>query len=131
VVDTEVFQPASHVATQSPVLGWIGTHSTFPYLESIFPALSELARDHSFRLKVVGAGRDEVTVPGVEVENLPWSLERELADFQSIDIGLYPINASLYSGNWRWENLVSRPSSMAVGVPCAAAAVGGSACWRR
>jgi len=59
----------------------IGTHSTFPYLESIFPVLSELAKEYRFRLKIVGAGKDEVRIPGLEVENLPWKLEREVADF--------------------------------------------------
>src|SRR5947208_2310474 len=117
VVDTEVFRPASTPANEGGtdidpsanasgtnkslhrtkssrvVLGWIGTHSTFPYLESIFPVLTELAKEYDFRLKVVGAGKDEITIPGVEVENLRWSLEREVRDFQSIDIGLYPIDA--------------------------------------
>src|SRR3989449_6034546 len=72
VVDTEIFRPAKREAATGPiVLGWIGTHSTFPYLESIFPVLSELAKNYSFRLKVVGAGKDEVSLSGVEVENLP------------------------------------------------------------
>jgi glycosyltransferase involved in cell wall biosynthesis len=123
------FRPAtSPVAARRPVLGWIGTHSTFPYLESIFPVLSGLARNHSFRVKVVGAGREEVMVPGVEVENLPWSLEREVADFQSIDIGLYPIDAALYSGKWAaGKSGFKAIQYMAVGVPYVATPVGGSA----
>ena len=100
VVDTAIFLPVPRRDDHPVVLGWIGTHSTFPYLESIFPALSELAKEYRFRLKIVGAGTDEVSIPGVEVENLPWTLEREVSDFQSIDIGLYPIDASLYSGKW-------------------------------
>jgi glycosyltransferase involved in cell wall biosynthesis len=128
VVDTEIFQPVPRSPAGLPVLGWIGTHSTFPYLESIFPVLSELSRDHSFRLKVVGAGRDEVKVPGVEVENLPWDLEREVADFQSIDVGLYPIDAALYSGKWAaGKSGFKAIQYMAVGVPYVATAVGGSA----
>jgi glycosyltransferase involved in cell wall biosynthesis len=128
VVDTEIFQPASRAGAKAPVLGWIGTHSTFPYLQSIFPVLSELAKTHSFRLKVVGAGLSEVIVPGVEVENLPWSLEREVADFQSIDIGLYPIDAALYSGKWAaGKSGFKAIQYMAVGVPYVAAPVGGSA----
>jgi glycosyltransferase involved in cell wall biosynthesis len=128
VVDTEVFQPASRSDAGVPVLGWIGTHSTFPYLESIFPVLSELAKSHSFRLKVVGAGVSEVRVAGVEVENLPWSLEREVADFQSIDIGLYPIDPALYSGKWAaGKSGFKAIQYMAVGVPYVATPVGGSA----
>src|ERR1700720_837430 len=70
VVDTEVFRPATGRSKDTPVvLGWIGTHSTFPYLESIFPVLAELAKIHRFQLKVVGAGKDEIRIPGIEVEN--------------------------------------------------------------
>jgi len=128
VVDTEIFQPAARADPGVPVLGWIGTHSTFPYLQSIFPVLSELAKTHTFRLKVVGAGLSEVSVPGVAVENQPWSLEREVADFQSIDIGLYPIDAALYSGKWAaGKSGFKAIQYMAVGVPYVATPVGGSA----
>ena len=128
VVDTAVFQPAPRRDDDPVVLGWIGTHSTFPYLESIFPVLSELAREYKFRLKIVGAGKDEVSVTGVEVENLPWKLEREVSDFQSIDIGLYPIDASLYSGKWAFgKSGFKAIQYMAVGIPYVATPVGGSA----
>jgi glycosyltransferase involved in cell wall biosynthesis len=129
VVDTALFQPAPRRAGGDPVvIGWIGTHSTFPYLESIFPVLSELAKMFEFRLKIVGAGKDEVSVPEVEVENLPWKLAREVADFQSIDIGLYPIDASLYSGKWAaGKSGFKAIQYMAVGIPYVATPVGGSA----
>src|SRR5437016_899279 len=150
VVDTEVFRPAcppanaggpdndrpvdaggidkpSHRTNSRVVLGWIGTHSTLPYLESIFPVLSELARNHDFRLKIVGAGKDEIRIPGVEVENLRWSLEREVQDFQSIDIGLYPIDASLYSGKWAaGKSGFKAIQYMAVGIPYVATPIGAS-----
>jgi glycosyltransferase involved in cell wall biosynthesis len=73
VVDTDRFRPASGPNRRDPsvpVIGWIGTHSTCPYLESIFPALQDLARSHRFLLKVVGSGRDRISVPGVSVQTL-------------------------------------------------------------
>ncbi len=128
VVDPDLFQPAPRRKDDPVVLGWIGTHSTFPYLESIFPVLSELAKEYKFRLKIVGAGKDEVSIPSVQVENLPWTLEREVSDFQSIDIGLYPIDASLYSGKWAaGKSGFKAIQYMAVGIPYVATPVGGSA----
>ena len=109
------------------MLGWIGTHSTFPYLESIFPVLGDLARRHKFRLKVVGAGKEGISVPGVALENSAWEINREVEDFQSIDIGLYPIDASLYSGWASGKSGFKAVQYMAVGVPYVAIPVGGSA----
>jgi glycosyltransferase involved in cell wall biosynthesis len=135
VVDTESFRPRHahddaderHAATddETPVVGWIGTHSTYPYLESVFPVLQRLAREGvRFRLKVVGAGREDVSVEGVEVESLPWKLEREIGDFQSFDVGLYPIVPSDWAtGKSGFKSI----QYMAVGVPFVATPIGASA----
>ncbi len=90
VVDTQKFHPVDK-ANKIPTVGWIGTHSTFPFLKSIFPALENTAQKHKFKLKIVGSGQKEISLRGVEVENLEWKLERETEDFQSLDIGLYPM----------------------------------------
>ena len=91
VVDTDIFKPAER-NNEVPVIGWIGTHSTFPFLERLFPVLRGLAVKHPFVLKIVGSGRERIDLDGVNVRNLPWSLEREVEDFRSLDIGLYPID---------------------------------------
>jgi glycosyltransferase involved in cell wall biosynthesis len=126
VVDLDRFRPAPKRDGAAPVLGWVGTHSTYPFLQSIFPVLSDLARGHSFRLRVVGSGAERVEVPGVEVENLEWSLEREPEDFSSIDVGLYPLTAL---GNAPGEWLAGKSGFkavqyMAVGVPFVVTPVG-------
>ena len=120
VVDMDRFRPAEK-RNDVPVIGWIGTHSTFPYLESIFPVLQKLARSHPFRLKVIGSGRKTLDLPGVEVENYDWKLEREVADLQSFDIGLYPIkNDDWATGKSGFKAI----QYMAVGIPYVVSPVG-------
>jgi glycosyltransferase involved in cell wall biosynthesis len=123
VVDTDLFRPAAREGDDetTPVVGWVGTHSTFPYLESIFPVLEELARSHRFRLKIVGAGRDTVSVAGVEVENLPWEMGREVADFRSFDVGLYPVVPSDWAAG---KSGFKSVQYMSVGVPFVATPLG-------
>lgn len=100
VVDTDVFRPFEK-HNNIPVVGWVGTHSTFPSLEFLFPVLERLAHRHEFILRVVGSARDAIEIPGVRSEVLEWSLEREVEDFCTLDVGLYPIVVSS-SANEEW-----------------------------
>ncbi len=125
VVDTDRFCPVQK-DNEIPVLGWIGTHSTFPVLESIFPVLQRLARKHQFLLKIVGAGRGKVTVEGVNVVNLDWELDTEVSHFQSLDVGLYPITVT---GSMPAEWIVGKSGFkaiqyFAVGVPFVMSPIG-------
>lgn len=125
VVDTEIFCPVEKT-NKIPVIGWIGTHSTFPFVESIFPVLQRLAKKHEFVLKIVGAGREKVEIEGVKIENLKWNLEREVSDFQTLDIGLYPVKTSA-SASSEWISGKSGFKAiqyMAVGVPFVMSPVG-------
>lgn len=125
IADTDIFRPLEK-QNEIPVLGWIGTHSTFPFLESIFPVLERLAEKHRFRLKIVGSGRPEITIKNVEIENLDWSLDREVDDFRSLDIGLYPIViAGAADENWiKGKSGFKAIQYMAVGVPFVVTPVG-------
>jgi glycosyltransferase involved in cell wall biosynthesis len=122
VVDLDRFRPRPDgVRSDPPVIGWIGSHSTYPFLETLFPVLQRLARSRRFRLRIIGSGRDEVRVPGVDVENLPWSLEREVEDFQGLDIGLYPIVPDEWSMGKSGFKAVQY---LAVGIPYVVSPVG-------
>lgn len=125
IVDTDQFIPIDKT-NAVPVLGWIGTHSTFPFLTKLFPVLSDLALKHTFRLKIVGSGAESVEIPGIEIENLQWDLEREIADFQLLDIGLYPMSVS-DSANDDWlagKSGFKAVQYMAVGIPSVMSPVG-------
>jgi len=125
VVDNEKFQPVES-KNIVPVIGWIGTHSTFPSLESIFPVLQRLSRKHQFVLRVVGSGQNDIDLPSVEVEAPAWRLETEIEHFQSFDIGLYPI-ATSSSANEDWlkgKSGFKAIQYMAVGIPFVMSPVG-------
>jgi glycosyltransferase involved in cell wall biosynthesis len=127
VADTDRFRPATRSNTDGmtvPVIGWIGTHSTYPYLESIFPALQDLARTHRFHLKIIGSGKDEIRIPEVSVETVDWSLEHEVEDFQSFDIGLYPIVDDGWSAGKSGFKAIQY---MAVGIPYVVTPLGAGA----
>jgi glycosyltransferase involved in cell wall biosynthesis len=121
IVDTAVFSERTEHEEKVPVIGWIGSHSTFPYFESIIPVLESLAAEHRFRVRLVGCGRERVTIRGVDVEVLPWALEREVADFHAIDIGVYPLP------NDRWAEGKSGLKAieyLSVGIPYVASSIG-------
>ncbi len=121
VVDADVFRPARHSNINLPVVGWIGTHSTSRYLSEVIDPLRKAAERHKFILKIVGSGRDW-NIPGVEVIAKAWSLQEEVADYQSLDIGLYPVRADEWGkGKSGFKPVVY----MSCGAACIASPVGG------
>ncbi|HEX8173191.1 MAG TPA: glycosyltransferase family 4 protein [Thermoanaerobaculia bacterium] len=122
-VDTALFTPRSDDPTTGrdvPVIGWIGSHSTAAYLKTIVPVLERLARDHRFRVRVVGAG-EPIAIAGVEVDNLPWRRDREVFDFQTLDIGVYPLADDVWA---QAKSGLKAAEYLAVGVPFVASPVG-------
>ena len=125
VVDTDEFRPTVR-SNEVPLIGWIGTHSTYPFLEWLFPVLEKLAEKHRFALKIVGANKSDIRLKGIDVVNLPWELDREIEHFQSLDIGLYPMTLS-GSANEEWlqgKSGFKAIQYMAVGVPFVMSPIG-------
>ena len=122
IVDTARFRPRGVRAGEGvPMVGWIGTHSTYPFLERLFPLFSQLASELPFRLMIVGSGCATIRVPGVEVESRPWRMDREVEDFQSIDAGVYPIVDDEWSAGKAGFKAVQY---MAAGIPFVMSPVG-------
>jgi len=123
IVDTNIFVPRPDTAATNevPVIGWIGTHSTWSFVESILPVLEDLAKTAKFRFRVVGSGRDRVDARGVVVEVRPWELDREITDFQTIDVGIYPLPEDEWTVGKSGLKLVEY---LATGVACVVSPVG-------
>jgi glycosyltransferase involved in cell wall biosynthesis len=122
-VDTTRFVPRADRTLppgRKPVVGWIGSPTTFPYLEALAGVLRETALRQPFTLKVSGAGRP-VRFPGVDVEEVPWSMRDEVTLFNTCDVGVYPLTDDEWSkGKCGFKAI----QCMACGVPVVAAAVG-------
>jgi glycosyltransferase involved in cell wall biosynthesis len=125
-VDTDKFRPDprgpdhGRPAGGRPLVGWIGSPTTGTYIHGLLTVLQRVAAARPFDLRISGAGRP-FEVPGLTVENLPWSLDREVELFNTCDIGVYPLK----DDDWaRGKCGFKAIQFMACGVPVVAAAVG-------
>ena len=120
-IDPVKFRPADPPgSSERCVVGWIGSHSTVKYVEDLLPILQRAAGKYRFTFRVVGAAAP-LRAPGLQVDQRPWVLEREVEDFQGCDIGVYP----LWDDPWAQGKCGFKAIQfMACGVPVVAAAVG-------
>lgn len=89
-VDTDRFLPANAYSNTGKVtIGWTGTFSSKSYLDLLKNVFYELNKRCEFRLRVIGNFRYEL--PGIDLEVIQWTKEKEVEDLQGIDIGVYPL----------------------------------------
>lgn len=118
-IDTEKFN-VTQKNSKELIIGWIGSPTTVPYLRIIFNVIQKLSQKYDFILKIVGA-EEQTFIPGVKIENYEWKLEREIQDFQSINIGVYPLSDTLWA---KGKAAFKAIQYMAVGTPVVASRVG-------
>jgi len=120
-VDTTRFVPRSvQRVSNPPVVGWIGSPTTTPYLAALGDVLRETGRRRPFVLRVSGSS-EQFALPGVDVRHEPWTLDREVELFNTCDIGVYPLTDDEWS---RGKCGFKAIQFMACGVPVVASAVG-------
>ncbi len=121
VVDAQSFKPADP-PRQGPgvTIGWIGTPRNTSYLVSMMPVFRRVCAAHpDVEFVFVGAERFECS--GARIAFRDWSLEREIADLQSFDIGIMPLPDTEATRGKCGFKLIEY---MSVGIPAVASPVG-------
>lgn len=103
-----------------PVIGWSGSSTTVPHLESIADPLRRLAKTERFQLKVVGT-TPPTRLNDVPMSFVPWRSETEVAELQAMDIGIMPLPDDPWT---RLRTQLKVRQYMGVGVPAVASPVG-------
>lgn len=119
-VDTDRFLPINTYSNERKVtIGWTGTFSSKRYLDTLRNVFLELKKRRDFRLRVIG--NFQYDFPGIDLEVIPWTKEKEIEDLQGIDIGVYP----LVQNNWVLSKSgLKAIQYMAFGLPTVATNVG-------
>ncbi|MDA8607073.1 glycosyltransferase [Gammaproteobacteria bacterium] len=94
-LDLKRFTQKTEPFKKVPTLGWTGTFSSKPYLDSIKPMLYELKKHIEY--KIIFITNFDYELPGLDLEVIRWSEKNEVRDLHRIDIGLYPLTKSPWS----------------------------------
>jgi hypothetical protein len=114
LVDTTAYTVRTHEQTATVTLGWIGSATTAIYLQRLAPILERFGSESSrpVRLEVVGGPAPRLA--SVAVNQRAWSVEAERDALSKMDIGLMPLDDTLWSrGKCAYKAL----QYMAAGIP--------------
>lgn len=91
VLDTEAYRPASQPRSGegSPVVGWLGSPTTWVNVEPLLPAILPVLKARGARLRAIGAGPRARGIEGVDA--VEWSEASEVPELQAMDIGIMPL----------------------------------------
>jgi glycosyltransferase involved in cell wall biosynthesis len=100
-------------------IGWIGTPSSYPYIRSLEDVFGKLASRYPVELRIVSSM--DYLSKNIKVDNRRWSVETEVNDLCSFDIGIMP----LPNNEWtKGKSGCKAVQYLAVGIPAVCSPVG-------
>ena len=113
--------PALEPPLHPPIIGWIGSRSTMPYLEAKNVELAALvAMGHPFRLRVIADGLPTMP-PGIPMEEVRWTADGEEKALDGIHLGFAPLSDDRWT---RGKCGLKVVQMLARGRPVVASAIG-------
>lgn len=122
-IDTDRWQPRPRPQDDNWVIGWTGTSSNLPSLESLEEPLADFLAQHpQTKLLVVCDRRPSLRkIPPAQMAFERWSSAREVQLVQQMDVGLMPLPDTEWSlGKCAFKMIIY----MAVGIPVVVSPIG-------
>lgn len=119
-IDTDKYYPNRNKHNDEVVIGWIGSVTTLDFLNTMKSVFIRLSKQFSrIKFKIVGGN---FSIDGFSsVISKPWSLEEEIEDLKSFDIGIMPMPDNEWTkGKCGFKAILY----MSMGVACVCSPVG-------
>jgi glycosyltransferase involved in cell wall biosynthesis len=113
------FTPVDQAKTGALTVGWTGSPTTIPHLETVASVLAQLQREEGIGIRVIGDRR--FGIAGAEVRATDWKADSEVADLRDFDIGIMPLPDDEWS---RGKCGLKALQCMALGIPTVMSPVG-------
>ncbi len=122
VIDTTRYSPRASYRRQEErfIIGWVGTPVTAKFLEMLGGVFQSLDRQFPLTVRCLGVPRGW-SIPGVNVEAIPWSEEAERRYIPTFDVGVMPLPNDAFTRGKCGFKLIQY---MGCGVPAIGSVVG-------
>lgn len=91
VIDVDKYRQIDNKDATRFTLGWIGSPTTFKYIENLFPVFYQLKEKYpEFYVNIIGAKPQEEVKDFIHF--IPWTEEGEVFEINKFDLGIMPLH---------------------------------------